>query len=236
MHLFHIMLFLPLTIILVVKAQDSTPICPTEFSDAITCYFDTTIRVYTYNLFSSDEVFIEKDVSNGDMVILSTTPGPEFIDFSVYFTAAGSFSFKVNCRENSESFTLTIADPILQVATVPSVIYIQPLNTGTRFSLVGTIMDPYYRVPSVPIDSFNCSWSITQYGSSASSYVQGPLTAVSSNNQCIFNGIRITVSGSYQLTVSAGLSRVISNSLTLYLTSKAPKRLSISMSTYEPTV
>ena len=230
------MLFLPFTILLVIEAQDSTPICPTEFSDTITCYFDTTIRVYTYNLFSPDEVSVEKDVSNGDMVILSTTPGTDFIDFSVYFTAAGPFSIKVNCKENSESFTLTIADPILQLTTVPSVIDIQTLHTGTRFKLIGTIMDPSSRVPSVPIDSFFCSWTITQYHSSAYSYIEGPTSTVSSNNQCIFEGMRITVSGTYQLTVSAWPSRAISNSLTLRLNSKAPNMMSISMSTYEPTV
>ena len=225
------MLFLLLTSLLVVESQDSPPNCPTVFPDYITSYFATTIQVYTYNLLTPDQVSLDKDMGNGEMVILSTTPASDFIAFSVYFTAAGSFSFKVNCGEDSQTFTISITQAVLGVNADS-----QPIYTGTRFRLISTIQDRSYQASTVEIDSFNCTWNLTQNGINVNSYVLGPFTTLSSNSQCIFEGIRVKVSGYYQLTVYAGLSTVISNSVSLQFSSKSAKFLSISMSTYEPTV
>ena len=217
------MFLLFLTNIFLGETKYNAPLCPASFPDSITSYFTAPIKVNTYNLFNLEEVSLDKDLGNGDIFILEKAALSDLIEFSVYFTGIGIFSIKIICGNNTETYTFTIHPPQLQLSFVTSGIDQHQLITGSKFTLIGSVINSNNQILQQNLDSFDCNWKISGYTNPTDFYIEGPDTAASINNQCIFEGIRIKVSGSYEVTMHAAIAGGISASIPLSSSSQPLK-------------
>ena len=227
-----------------IDAQDTSNACELTIPDSITIYSDIPISIITNFSILSSEVSLQKDTGAANLFITDKVPDdyyPSFgswIYFSVYFNAVGHFSLRVTCGKNIESYSIYIKAPVLRLSIPDPKV---KLHTGSWFTLFVQITDDYELNPSLiryNNDTFTCSWEITTMFStdSLASYIDGPTSIVTNSPRFEFQAIRIRYSGYLRILMDCTIAGGISSSMQIAIEQMPLKFLTLSMSTYQPTV
>lgn len=150
------------------------------------------------------------------------------------------FSLKVSCGNLTETYTLQVNSVTLSITNPSPVIFIQQIYTGKRFTVSAEIRNQEQTLVLENTNTiFNCSWKLADYydsNSNQNSYVLGIFNNTSVKGKCIFQGVRVKISGNYKIVMFAEAGGSIMTAETqIYISTMQANFITLSASNYNPT-